>query len=70
MTVITRKVEMSSTCSFEFTHYEGFKPDVDITYIEHSSDSYYSDSETTIDIDKEKAIEIIKFMKESFGIED
>jgi hypothetical protein len=43
--------------------------DVYFTYIEHSPDPWYSDSETDVDIDRDQAIQIIDFLREAFSIE-
>ena len=64
------QVEISGTCHLTKTEYgENVKPNITLDYIEHSSDHYHSDNETNLDIDKEKAIEIIKFLQEAFTIE-
>ncbi len=63
------KVEIGSTCSLERVVYdEAFSPEITLEYIEHSSDSWYQDNVTSLDIDKEKAIEIIQFLEESFDL--
>lgn len=63
------QVKLSSTCHLERVVYgSDSSPSVSLDYIEHSSDSWYSDNETSLDIDKEKATEIIKFLEESFDL--
>ena len=65
------QVEIGSTCHITKTEYgENVEPSITLDYIEHSSDHYHSDNETSLDIDKEKAIEIIKFLQDAFTIED
>jgi len=57
------------SCKLEETTYgEGYVPDVCLEYTEHSKDHRHHDSETSIDISKEKAVEIIKFLQDSFGL--
>lgn len=43
-------------------------PDVSIDYINFSYSYSQSDEEKSIDISKDKAIEIIKFLNDSFGL--
>lgn len=63
------KIQISSTCHFIKTTYgENVPPDISIDYTEHSTDHWHSDSETSIDIDKEKAIEIINFLSDAFNV--
>jgi len=65
----TTQVEIGSTCHLTKTEYgENVKPDITLDYIERSSDHWYSDNETNLDIDKEKAIEIIKFLQDAFAL--
>ena len=45
-----------------------FSPEITLEYVEHSSDSWYPNNDTSLVIDKEKAIEIIKFLEESFDL--
>lgn len=64
------KIEISPTCSFVKTSYgEGVDDDISLEYVEHSTDHYYSDRDTSIDIDKQKAVEIIKFLSECFNLD-
>ena len=42
--------------------------DVSLCYVEHSQDHWHSDDETEHTLDKEKAVEIIEFLQEAFGI--
>ena len=63
------QVEIGASCHLTKTEYgENVRPDITLDYIEHSSDHYHSDNETSLDIDKEKAIEMIKFLKDAFAI--
>lgn len=61
------QVELSPTCHLtKFIYGECVSADISLDYIEHSSDHYHSDDETSIDIDKEKAVEIVEFLNEAF----
>jgi len=63
------KVILSSSCELVRTVYGGnFEDDISLDYVEHSSDPYYSDNETSIDISKEAAIDMIKLLTEAFAL--
>lgn len=63
------QLEIGSTCHLTKTEYsESVGPDITLDYIEHSADHWYQDRETSLDIDKEKAVEIIKFLQDAFAI--
>ena len=63
------KVILSKSCELVRTVYGGdFKDDISLDYVEHSSDPYYSDNETSIDISKEAAIDMIKLLTEAFAL--
>lgn len=65
----TLQIEIGSTCHLTKTEYgENISPDVSLDYIERSNDHWYSPTETSLDIDKEKAIEIVNFLKDAFDI--
>jgi hypothetical protein len=63
-------VELSGSCRFELTEYEGgdFEPTLTLDYTEHSSDGWYSDNETSIDIDKDTAIAIISVLQKAYKL--
>ena len=44
------------------------EPDVTINYIDYGSNSYYSDREVDVDIDKETAVRIVEFLKKVYNI--
>lgn len=51
------KLEIGASCWLVKTEYgEGFKSDISFDYVEHSTYCMFEDSETSIDINKEKAI--------------
>lgn len=68
--MIEKKIELSSGCTVRFNTWdEGFcPPTVDIEYIERAPHGWYSDTETSVDITKEQAIELVKLLKETFNI--
>ena len=63
-------LEITSTCRFSCTSYDTMEPDVCLEYVERSTDHWHPDSITDIYLDKEQAIKIIAFLKESFGLEE
>ena len=67
--MIEKRLEIQGSCSMEFVTWEegGFAPHATIEYVEHG-DHWHGDTETIVYIDKEKAIEIIKMLKETFAI--
>jgi len=63
--LITQKLEIGNSCYFEYCEYSG----VSLNYTEHSTDHWHSDSEIDIDIDEEKAREVIFFLKDKFNLD-
>ena len=62
-------VEISNTCRItKIDSGGGWEPNITLEYKDHYKDYWYSANETSIDIDKEKAAEIIKFLQESFDL--
>ena len=66
--IIDEKVNIGYKCDLSANYISGMKPDLAIEYIEHSTDHWHRDSETSIPIDKGKAIEIICFLQRHFGV--
>jgi len=64
------KIELSGSCEIVFSNFGNDKllDDCTIDYVEHSPAHGYSDTDTSIDIDKSKAIEIIGALKSHFNI--
>ena len=63
------RIEIGASCHLVKTLYgENFEPDISLDYTEHASDHWSSDTETSLDINEQKAREIITFLKEAFGI--
>ena len=60
------QIELSGSCRFTLTTYKDVRIDVCLDYTEHSSDHWYSDSETSIPLDADKAREIVAFMHKAF----
>ena len=56
------KVEIGQSLRIGAYKYETLKPDVFFSFTERSPDSWYSDTETTVDVDEAKAREIITFL--------
>ena len=66
---IDTRVKLSESCEIVLTEYESiFKPDLTLDYTEHSSDPYFSDRETSIDIDKDTAIAIISILQKAYKL--
>lgn len=64
----TRIITLSPSCEIVETSHLTTVKEVELRFIEHSADYWSSDTETSIDISKEKAQEIISFLCESFDI--
>ena len=50
--------------------WDNYEPDVSIDFIEHSPAHGYCDTETSASLTKQDAIDIIKFLKYAFNLED
>lgn len=62
-----QKLQISGSCEFTLTTFEGIEhKSVCLEYTEHSPDHWHSDAETSIDIDADKAREIVAFMHKAF----
>lgn len=61
-------VKLSHSCSFVFDMWNSKEYPVCLEYTEHSADHWHSDTETSIDIDKEMAHNIVEFLKKHFEI--
>ena len=62
------KITLSSSCEIVFNTYDNNVTEVTLDYVEHACDHYSSDSNTSIYIEKDKAIEIVNALKLHFGI--
>ena len=61
------KLKLSGSCDFTLTTFEGIEhKSVCLEYTEHATDHWNSDSETSIDLDAEKAREIIALLHKAF----
>lgn len=58
------KLEISYGCWLEESW-----GDVSLCYVERATDHWTTDSETTIDLDKEKARKIINWLQKKFNLE-
>lgn len=56
-------VVVSTSCQFELIEYETFPATLTLDYIEHSPAHGYSDTETSITIDKGQARQIISILE-------
>jgi len=61
-----KRIELTSSCSFVETKWTDTHKDVCLEYTEHSIDPWYSDSETSIDIDADMAAKIVQFLINAF----
>ena len=59
------ELEITHDCRLEY--YDSFG--VSLSYKEHQADRWYSDTETEVDIDKDKAVEIITWLSDKFKLE-
>ncbi|NOU20413.1 MAG: hypothetical protein HOO93_01250 [Methyloglobulus sp.] len=66
--IIDEKINIGNGCCLTANYISGMQPDVAIEYTEYSTDHWHSDTETSIDIDKNKAIEIAEFLKKHFDV--
>lgn len=55
-------VELGYGCKIVLQEWETFPASVELEYIEHSPDPWYSDTETSVTIDKEQARAIIELL--------
>lgn len=58
----TATVKITSSCSLVWNQYS-----VAVSYIEHSTDHFYSDSVTDADIDEATAKAIVALLVQAFG---
>lgn len=62
-----QKLPISASCEFTLTTFEGIEhKSVCLEYTERSSDHWHTDTETSIDIDVDKAREVVAFMHKAF----
>mgnify|MGYP000098920543 CR=1 FL=1 len=65
----TKTLDLTSSCKLTYTNYENISvKDVCLEYVEHSTDHWHSDNETSIDIDRRTAICIIEFLMDAHDI--
>jgi hypothetical protein len=63
-----KKLELSSSCEFELFEYSNGEINLSLDYVEHATDHYSSDNTTSIDIDRDKAKEIIDFLLAAYNL--
>lgn len=63
---MNKAVKLSNYCEINLSEYANGARTKEVTldYVEHSSDYWHSDTETSVDIDKTKAMEIIALLQE------
>ena len=62
-----KKLQISSGLWFEY-YEEDWGRDMTIEYIERQHDHYYSDSQESVDLTKEKAKEIVELLTKHFNL--
>jgi len=65
--MIEKKVEIGGTLFFEAVVYEHGARTACFEFIEHATDYWQSDSETSIDVSRETAEELVAALREHFG---
>lgn len=60
--MIERSLEISNSCRLTATIYENLEADVYLNYMEHSPDSWYSNTETCHSLDPRKIRQLIEFL--------
>jgi len=68
MTNEQNEVDIGSTLKLSIDIWERFDNHAYFEFTEHACDHYSSDTETSVDVDKEKAIEIIAALKKAFNL--
>ena len=58
------KIDVGNGVYFDWTKYGG----VTLNYTEHQADHWYSDTETSVDIEKEDAQKIVDFLRSKYDL--
>jgi hypothetical protein len=66
--MIEHRVEIAHDVALVVNTWESFPTTVELEYVEHSPDAWYSDTNTSVDIDRETAERIIAALKAAFDI--
>lgn len=65
----TETLEITPNCKFEATIYDSpYPPSISLEYVEHSTDYFYPDKNTSIELNKDEAQAIIDFLAKHFNI--
>ncbi len=64
----TEKCYITPDCYLEYNHYVGTYSTTSLCYTEHSPDPWYSDTHTEIELDKDTACNIIRFLMAKLDI--
>lgn len=67
MAVVVTEFKLTQDCKFALWEY-GDSKEVYLEYIERQSDPWYSDTETSVTINKEEALKIIELLAEAHGL--
>jgi hypothetical protein len=67
--IISEIIKLSNDCIINAYYTDDYPADITIEYTEYSQDCDIEDTETSIKINKEKAIEIIAFLQKHFKLE-
>ena len=65
----TRQFRISPDCYFEVVEYDNYQNDVTLEYVEHSSDHWYSDNNTSITLHKDTIDNLLDFLSQAFDKE-
>jgi hypothetical protein len=66
--MIETKIKLSSSCELILNTYDNGVHEATLDYVEHACDHWSSDTDTSINIEKDKATEIVNALKLHFGI--
>ena len=58
------KLEIGNGCQLKYYKWCG----VSLCYTEHQADSWYTNTETEVDIDKDKAVEIVAWLCDKYNL--
>lgn len=61
------KLDITHTCHLELCEWESFPTKLTLEYVEHATDHWSSDTETSVDITVEQAKEIIAILQKYVG---
>jgi hypothetical protein len=62
----TKTIELSPTCRIVHCTWENFPCSVELEYVEHATDHWHHDSDTSVAISEKDAEKIIAFLRNAF----